>query len=154
MKNYVRMLKRGVWCLKCDSARLQCIAGTKHCVLASVHRVSTFIWHMWGGTTNNMLSNGQRLASFLTNDYQLMYHLPMPKSYMDSHFYVITSYLSTKDVIKGWAKEPSKFCQIPNNTYKTKSLRKAYQYLIVLCCRIYGHSSTKTSPESWAFLLN
>lgn len=87
-------------------------------------------------TLNNTI--GQRLASFLAPNYHLMYHLSKPKSPMDSYFYVTTIYLSTKDIVKIWVKEPTKFCQTSTNTYKTKSLRRAYQLLIVLCCRIYG----------------
>lgn len=91
--------------------------------------------------------NGQSLASFMSHDFQLMYHLLLPEVYMDSPFYAVTSYLTTNDVIKGWVKEPSKFRQTPSNTYNTKSLKKAFKYLRVLCFRIYGQRSTETFPE-------
>lgn len=90
----------------------------------------------------------------MAHDFQTMYPLPLSETYMDSHFYVVTNYLRTKDVIKGWMKEPSKFWQTPNNGYKTKSLKKSFQYLIVLCCWIYGQKSTETFPKGWEFLLN
>lgn len=83
-----------------------------------------------------------------------MYHFSEPESPIHSHFYVVTSYLSTKDVAKGWVKEPTKFCQTPTNTYKIKYLKKDFQYLIALCCRTYGQQSTETFPEGWVFLPN
>lgn len=73
---------------------------------------------------------------------------------MDSHIYAITSYLNTKDVIKTWVKEPSKFYQTPNNTYKNKSLRKMFQYFIILCCWIYGQRRIETFLEGWVYLLH
>lgn len=58
-------------------------------------------------TLNNF--SGQQLASYLAHDILLMYHLPKLEAYMDSYFYEVTNYLSTKDVIKTWVKEPTKF---------------------------------------------
>lgn len=98
--------------------------------------------------------SGQRLASFMAHDFESMCHFPLLESYMDSQFYAVTSYLSTKHIIKSWVKEPSQFYKMPINTYKTKSLRKAYQYFIVLCHWTYDQRSTQTFLEGWAFLLN
>jgi len=89
--------------------------------------------------------SGQRLASYLAHDIHLLYHLPNREGYMDSHFYAFTIYFNTKDVIKTWVKEPTKFRQTPTNTYKTRSLKKVFQYLILLCYQIKGQKSTKPS---------
>ena len=56
----------------------------------------------------------KRLSSFMVHYYHHMYHLLLLESYRDSQFYVVTSHLSTKAVIKGWVKEPSGFSQTPN----------------------------------------
>lgn len=55
-------------------------------------------------------TNGRRLSSFLAVDYHLMYHFPKTKLFMDSYFYAKTNYLSTKEIVKGWVKEPPKLC--------------------------------------------
>jgi len=57
------------------------------------------------------LSNASEklISSFMAHDFHCMYHFPLPEAYMDSYFYAVTKYLSTKYVIKGWVKEPSKF---------------------------------------------
>jgi len=96
----------------------------------------------------------QRLASFLVQKYHLMYHLPELKFLMDSYFYVKTKCLNTKDIVKEWVKEPTKFCSTPTNTYKTKYLRSYYHLLIFLCCRIYYQQSTETFPKGPAFLMD
>jgi len=68
--------------------------------------------------------SGWRLTSYMAHDFHLMYHFPFPKAYIYSHFYAITSCLRTKDVIKIWMKEPSKFHQTPNHTYRIIPLER------------------------------
>lgn len=82
--------------------------------------------------------NGKNLATFLAEDYQHMYHLPEPVNLMESYFYATHNSWSTKYIIKGLVKDPSKFWYIPTHSYETKSLRKAYQILAILACKIYG----------------
>ena len=38
--------------------------------------------------------------------------------------------------------------------YKTKSLKKAYQLLVVFTCKNHGQESTKAIPVGWAALLD
>lgn len=83
-----------------------------------------------------------------------MYHFPKPMKCMDSLFYAAHSYVNTRDIIKHWVKEPSKFKQTPTHACKTKSLGKAYQFLIIFSCRIYRQKSTKTFREGWEILLD
>lgn len=75
-------------------------------------------------TLNN--GNGQMIFYFLALDYHRMYRLLELEPLMDSYFYSITNYLSTKNILKIWVKELAKFCQTPTKTYKTKSRRRAY----------------------------
>lgn len=95
-----------------------------------------------------------KLTTFLAADYHIMYHFLEPKAIMDSYFYATNIYMSTKDIVKGWVKEPSKFQQTTTNTYKTKSFRRAYQLLVILACNFYSQQSTETFPEGWEVLLN
>lgn len=72
---------------------------------------------------------------------------------MDPYFYATTGYINTKDVIKMWVKEPSKFHQTYKNTYMTSSLRNMFQYLIVLCCWIYRQKNVECFLEGWVYML-
>lgn len=69
--------------------------------------ISWTLSHMDNKTMILSNSNGKRLAYFMEPNYQLMYHFLMLESLMDYHFYAITNYLSTKDIVKIWVKEPS-----------------------------------------------
>ena len=42
----------------------------------------------------------------------------------------------------------------PNQIYKTKILRKAYQYLVIFACRLSGKASIETFPQSWVIALD
>jgi len=77
-------------------------------------------------------------ATFKAEKFQQMYHLPQLVKRMDSFFYATHSVMNTRDIVKCWLKESSKFRQTPNHVYKIKSLRKAYQFLIIFSYRIYG----------------
>ena len=57
---------------------------------------------------------------------------------MDTLFYATHNIVNARDIVKRWVKEPSKFRVTPNHVYKTKSLRKAQQFLIIFASRLYG----------------
>lgn len=60
----------------------------------------------------NMVLNsvgGYHLASYQPHDINLYYKFPKPKKHLDSWFYENSSYLNTKEVIKSWRQEPTKF---------------------------------------------
>lgn len=50
--------------------------------------------------------------------------------------------------------EPSKFRMTPNQIYKTRTLQKAYQLLVILACHLYGQESIDTFPQSLDVMLN
>jgi len=56
--------------------------------------------------------------------------------------------------LKNWVKEPAKFNMTPNQNYKMKILQKAYQYLVIFTCRLYGQESMETFPQSWVIMLD
>lgn len=72
---------------------------------------------------------------------------------MDSLFYALDNMVNTSDIIKCWVKELSKFKSTPNHVYKTKSLKKAYQILIIFACQLYGQETMKTFLQSWVVVL-
>jgi len=73
---------------------------------------------------------------------------------MDTLFYATNIFVNTRDIMKHWVKEPSKFRWTPKHVYNTKSLKKAYQLLIIFAYRIYGQESTKTFPQGWVVTLD
>jgi len=82
-----------------------------------------------------------------------MYHLPQLVNRMDALFYATHNFVNTRDIIKPWVKEPLKFKATPNHVYKTKLLRKAYRFLIIFACRLYGKESIDTFLENWVVVL-
>lgn len=99
-------------------------------------------------------ASGTQLVTFRTKKYHQMYHFPQPVNHMDALFYTHNNNVNTKDILKHWIREPSKFRTTPNQVYKTKLLRKACQLLIIFSCRLYGQESTKTFPESQVIVLD
>ena len=85
-----------------------------------------------------------QLDTFRMENYNQMYHLPQLVNHMDALFYTHNSNVKTRDIMNCWMKEPLKFRSTPNQVYKTKSLRKAYQFLIIFACHLYSQESTKT----------
>lgn len=79
-------------------------------------------------------ANGIHLATFRKKNYHQMYHLPQLMNHMDALFYAPNNNVNTRDIIKCWVKELSKFILTPNHDYKTKSIKKAYQLLIIFSC--------------------
>ena len=75
-----------------------------------------------------------------------MYHFPKPMITMETPFSIPSSNANSSDILKSWVKEPAKFRMTPNQIYKMKILRKAYQYLVIFACCLYGQESTKTFP--------
>lgn len=74
---------------------------------------------------------------------------------MDALFFTLNNNLNSRDIMKHWVKEPSKFRTTPNQVYKMKSLRKFYQQLVIFACHLYGQESTSmTFPQSCVFMLD
>ena len=73
---------------------------------------------------------------------------------MDTLSYATHSFLSTRDIVKKWVKEFSKFRMTLNHVYKIKFVKKAYQFLIIFACQLYGQESMKTFPENWVVVLD
>ena len=83
-----------------------------------------------------------------------MHHLPQLVNRMDALFYTPNNNVNTRDIMMRWVKYSSKFRSTPNHVYKTKSLRKAYQILIIFSCHLYGQESTHTFPQNWVVVLD
>ena len=75
-----------------------------------------------------------------------MYHFLLLVIIMETPFSKPNSSANSKGILKRWVKEPAKFRMTSNQVYKMKILRKAYQYLYIFACHLYGQESTKTFP--------
>ena len=82
--------------------------------------------------------SGTEIATFRAQDYQQMYHFVKPMITMETPFSIPNSNANSKDILKNWVKDLAKFRMTPNQVYKTKTLRKAYQYLVIFPCHLYG----------------
>lgn len=76
------------------------------------------------------------ISTFTAENYHQMYHLPQLVRCVDTLFYATHNQVNMRDIVKCLVKETSKFRQTPDHVYKTKSLRKAYELLIIFACGI------------------
>lgn len=67
---------------------------------------------------------------------------------METPFNIPNSNANSKDILKNWVKELTKFRMTPNQVYKMKILLKAYQDLVIFACHFYGQESTETFQQS------
>ncbi len=65
---------------------------------------------------------------------------------METPFSFSSNNANFRDILKNWVKDLAKFRMTPNQVYKTKILWKAYQYLVIFACHLYGQESTDTFP--------
>ena len=98
--------------------------------------------------------SGMKLTTFWARDYDEMYHMSDPVTIMKTPFSLPNNIANSKDILKNWVKEPTRFRLTPNQIYKTKILWKAYQYLVIFSCPLYGQESTKTFPHIWVIALD
>ena len=73
---------------------------------------------------------------------------------MSPSFSLPNTRANSRDIMNVWVKELAGFKMTPNQIYKTNILRKAYQYLVIFSCRLYGQESTATFPQSWVITLD
>lgn len=73
---------------------------------------------------------------------------------MVAPFYILNNITNTRDILKCWVREPTQFRTTPNQIYKTKTLKKAYQFLVIFACHLYGQGSIETFPQSWVAMLD
>jgi len=90
--------------------------------------------------------SGTQLTTFKVENFQEMYHLPQLVVIMDAPFTRPSSSEKSKDILKSWVKEPSKFRTTLNQIYKPRILQKEYHLLVIFTCLLYGQESTKTFP--------
>lgn len=94
------------------------------------------------------------IITFRAQDYDEMYQMSELVTIMETPFSIPNKNANSRDTLKNWVKESAKFRMTPNEVYKTKILWKAYLYLFIFACRLYGQESTETFPQSWVIALD
>jgi len=90
------------------------------------------------------------IANFRAWDYEHMYHMLKPVVTMETPFSIPSNNSNSKNILKNWVKELAEFRMTPNQIYKAKMLRKAYQYFIIFSCCLFPLSFDRafTTPLS------
>jgi hypothetical protein len=58
-----------------------------------------------------------------------------------------------KDLFPKWYKEDKQFKHRPKGGYPTSALRKPYQYMVAMLCRLYGEPDASQFPLSYMSLI-
>ena len=74
--------------------------------------------------------------------------MSQPVITMDTPFKRTNNNENSKEILKIWVKESSKFRMTPNQVYKIRILQKAYQFFVIFACCLYAQESTKTFLQS------
>jgi len=82
----------------------------------------------------------------------MYYKLHKPQEYIKFRWYVDFK-KSSKEILKPWWQEPSKFGKKPDGIYKTKMLRRVYQYLMEMSYRIYGQENLEFFEEKQFYMV-
>ena len=98
--------------------------------------------------------SGTKLATLWKRDYDDMYQMSEPVTVMKTPFSLPNNNANSRDILNNWVKETARFRLTPNKIYKTKILRKAYQYLVIFACHMYGQESMETFPQNWVIALD
>ena len=97
--------------------------------------------------------NWMKLATIWARDYDETYKMMKPMTVMTPSFNLPNSRGHSRDILKDWVNDPTHFRMTPNQIYKTKILRKAYQYLVIFTYRLSGQASIEAFPQSWVVTL-
>ena len=94
------------------------------------------------------------IANFRAWDYEHMYHMLKPVVTMETPFSIPSNNSNSKNILKNWVKELAEFRMTPNQIYKAKMLRKAYQYFIIFSCCLHGQDIIETFLPIWVIALD
>jgi hypothetical protein len=70
-----------------------------------------------------------------------LYHIEKGSKRLDNNILSEFEY-TPKDMFPKWYMEDKQFKYIPKIGYPTSALRRTYQYLVAMLCRLYGELNT------------
>ena len=124
---YVNINKSGLYQIAC-----------KYIVLPCADMIHWIVSHTNTETMTLSIVSRMNIVTFREQDYDEIYQMAEPMTIMEIPFRLPSSNANSRDILKNWVKESAKFKMTPNQVYKMKILRKAYQYLVIFTCRLYG----------------
>jgi hypothetical protein len=92
------------------------------------------------------------IASFRPDDLDKFYHIEVGNKILDSQL-LSELELTPKDLFSGWYKEDKQFKYRPKSQYPTTNLRRPYQYMVAMLCRLYGEPDATHFPLSYMPLI-
>lgn len=108
---YVNIHKSGLYRISCRYPTFPC-AEMIHYIVSQTNP-KTMVLRSVSGT---------QLDTFGAKDFQEMYHFPQPVIIMDTPFTRSSSDANSRDILKSWVKNPSKFRTTPSQVYKMNIL--------------------------------
>jgi hypothetical protein len=85
------------------------------------------------------------IASFRPDSLAKCYHIEEGSKRLDGELLNEFEY-TPKDLFPKWYKEDKQFKYRPKSGYPTSALRRPYQYLVAMLCRLYGNLMQHNSP--------
>jgi hypothetical protein len=92
------------------------------------------------------------IASFQTKYLERCYHIEKGTKNLDKKLLDEFEYMPKYMFLK-WYKEDKQFKHRPKGGYPTSTLRKPYQYMVTMLCRIYGELGASHFPLSYMPLI-
>jgi hypothetical protein len=84
-------------------------------------------------------ARGEPITSFWLKDLAKCYHLEKGTKNLDNELLSEFKH-TTKDLFPRWYKEDKQFKLRPTGGYPTTLLRRPYQFMVEILCRLYGES--------------
>jgi hypothetical protein len=85
------------------------------------------------------------IASFRPDDLDKCYHIEAGNKRLDGQL-LSELELTPKDLFPGWYKADKQFKYRPKSRYPMTNLRRPYQYMVAMLCRLYGDPDATHFP--------
>jgi hypothetical protein len=92
------------------------------------------------------------IASFKPDDLAKCYHIEAGNKNLDGQL-LSELELTPKDLFPTWYKADKQFKYRPKSRYPTTNLRRPYQYMVAMLCRLYGEPDATHFPLSYMPLI-
>lgn len=114
------------------------LIACRYLILPCTHMIHWIISHIGPEMMKSSSVSGMEISTFRAEDYDDMYQILKLMIIMKTPFNIANNNSNSRDILKNWLKELAKFRMTTNQTYKTKIMQKAYQYLVIFSCRMNG----------------
>jgi hypothetical protein len=103
---------------------------------------------------NIYVCNSRRdpIASFWPKDLEKCYHLEKGTKKLENKLLVEFKH-TTKELFPRWYKPDKQFKLRPRGGYPTTALRRPYQYMVAMLCRLYGEKDASQFSLSYMPLI-